>query len=171
MDWLPTLLAMAGEPDIKEKLRKGISARHKLSRFIWTATTCCLILTAREKKSPRLSTSISLTTAISPACVIDNWKLVFMEQRATAPLRIWASRLSLSRAEDLQPANRSLRNAPTSHRIRIMTGLIDHVYLQCPQQIVGQFLSTFKEFPPAEAASFSIDQVMEKLTRAGDGVG
>jgi hypothetical protein len=30
--------------------------------------------------------------------------------------------------------------------------------------VVGQFLSTFKEFPPRqEPASFSIDQVMEKL--------
>ena len=47
--------------------------------------------------------------------------------------------------------------------------LIEHAYLLVPaQQIVGQFLATFKEFPPRQkAASFSIDQVMEKLTGAG----
>jgi arylsulfatase len=31
---------------------------------------------------------------------------------------------------------------------------------------VGQFLETFKEFPPRQkAASFTVDQVMEKLTQ------
>jgi arylsulfatase len=35
------------------------------------------------------------------------------------------------------------------------------------QAIVGQFLATFKEFPPRQkAASFTIDQVIEKLTES-----
>jgi arylsulfatase len=35
------------------------------------------------------------------------------------------------------------------------------------QAIVGEFLATFKEFPPSQkAGSFSVDQVLEKL-RAG----
>lgn len=48
--------------------------------------------------------------------------------------------------------------------------LIDHVYLLVPaQSIVGNFLATFKEFPPRQkAASFSVDQVVEKLT---EGIG
>jgi arylsulfatase len=43
--------------------------------------------------------------------------------------------------------------------------LIDHAYLLVPAQTyVGRFLATFKEFPPRQkAASFSLDQVMEKL--------
>jgi arylsulfatase len=36
------------------------------------------------------------------------------------------------------------------------------------QDYVGQFLATFKEFPPRQkAASFSLDQVMEQLTDPG----
>jgi arylsulfatase len=44
--------------------------------------------------------------------------------------------------------------------------LFDHVYLLVPAQaLVARFLGTFKEFPPRQkAASFGIDQVMEKLT-------
>jgi arylsulfatase len=40
------------------------------------------------------------------------------------------------------------------------------VYLLVPMQAyVGQFLQTFKEYPPRQrAASFTVDQVMEKLT-------
>ena len=43
--------------------------------------------------------------------------------------------------------------------------LLDHAYLVLAAQIVvTQFLATFKEFPPRQkAASFTIDQVMEKL--------
>ena len=44
--------------------------------------------------------------------------------------------------------------------------LIDRVYLLVPAQAyVGNFLATFKEYPPRQkAASFSLDQVMEKLS-------
>ncbi|MGB3363973.1 MAG: arylsulfatase, partial [Thermodesulfobacteriota bacterium] len=35
------------------------------------------------------------------------------------------------------------------------------------QEYVGKFIATLKEFPPRQkAASFSIDQVMEKLQEA-----
>jgi hypothetical protein len=43
--------------------------------------------------------------------------------------------------------------------------LIDRIYLLVPAQAyVGQFLMTFKDFPPRQKpASFSLDQVMQKL--------
>jgi arylsulfatase A-like enzyme len=46
--------------------------------------------------------------------------------------------------------------------------LLDHAFLAVPTQaIVGEFLATFQEFTPRQkAASFTVDQVMEKL-RAG----
>jgi arylsulfatase len=48
--------------------------------------------------------------------------------------------------------------------------MLDRAYFLVPAQAyVGQFLATFREFPPRQkAASFSLDQVMEKLqTPAG----
>jgi arylsulfatase len=44
--------------------------------------------------------------------------------------------------------------------------LFQHVYILVPaQKGVADFLATFKEFPPRQkAASFSIDQVVEKMT-------
>jgi arylsulfatase len=43
--------------------------------------------------------------------------------------------------------------------------LLDHAFLLVPAQAyVGNFLKTFKEFPPRQkAASVSLDQVMEQL--------
>jgi arylsulfatase len=47
--------------------------------------------------------------------------------------------------------------------------MIDRVFLLVPAQTyVGQFLATFKEYPPRQKpASFSIDQVMEKMQNSG----
>jgi arylsulfatase len=40
------------------------------------------------------------------------------------------------------------------------------------QSLVGQFLETFKAYPPRQkAASFTIDQVMEQMTSAAHGGG
>jgi arylsulfatase len=47
--------------------------------------------------------------------------------------------------------------------------LLDHAFMLVPAQAyVAQFLTTFKEFPPSQRpASFSIDQVMQKLRGSG----
>ena len=47
--------------------------------------------------------------------------------------------------------------------------LLDRIFFLVPAQAyVGQFLATFKEFPPRQkAASFSLEQVMEKLQTSG----
>ena len=46
-----------------------------------------------------------------------------------------------------------------------------HAYICVPaQHIVGEFLATFKEFPPSqEAGSFSLNRVMEKLAEGATG--
>jgi arylsulfatase A-like enzyme len=173
MDWLPTFLAMAGEPDIKEKLKEGYSAGDKTFKIHLDGYNLLPYLTGQEKKSPRLEYFYFSDDGDLTGLRYDNWKLVFMEQRATGTLRIWAEPFVPLRV----PKIFNLRTDPYE-RADITSNtyydwLIEHVYLLVPaQQIVGQFLSTFKEFPPRQkAASFSIDQVMEKLTEPAHGVG
>jgi len=63
------------------------------------------------------------------------------------------------------PYERSYRTSNTYY-----DWMIDRAYMFVPAQAyVANFLETFKEFPPRQKpASFSIDQVMEKLqTNAG----
>jgi arylsulfatase len=48
---------------------------------------------------------------------------------------------------------------------------MEHMFILVPaQQYVGQFLGSFKEFPPSQkVGSFSLDQVLDALSRgAGD---
>ena len=95
----------------------------------------------------------------------DNWKLVFLEQRQTGTLKIWSEPFVHLR----MPKIFNLRTDPYE-RADITSNtyydwLIDRAYLLVPAQaIVGRFLATFQEYPPRQkAASFTVDQVMEKL--------
>ena len=173
MDWLPTFLAMAGEPDIKEKLKEGYSAGDKTFKIHLDGYNLLPYLTGQEKKSPRLEYFYFSDDGDLTGLRYDNWKLVFMEQRATGTLRIWAEPFVPLRV----PKIFNLRTDPYE-RADITSNtyydwFLDHVYLLMPaQSAVGQFLETFKEFPPRQkAASFSIDQVMEKLTEPAHGAG
>jgi arylsulfatase len=166
MDWLPTFLAIAGEPDIKEKLKTGHKAGNKTFKVHLDGYDLLPYLTGREETSPRPGFFYFSDDGDLTALRYDHWKLVFMEQRATGTLRIWAEPFVALRV----PKIFNLRTDPYE-RADLTSNtyydwLLDHVYLLMPAQtVVGQFLATFKEFPPRQkAASFTVDQVMEKLT-------
>jgi len=58
----------------------------------------------------------------------------------------------------------------SDHSIDYLHWRFDRLFLLVPaQQYVGQFLASFKEFPPSQKpGSFSLDQVLEKLQSGGD---
>ena len=131
MDWLPTLLAMAGEPDIKEKLKEGYRADDKTFKIHLDGYNLLPYLTGQEKKSPRLEYFYFSDDGDLTGLRYDNWKLVFMEQRATGTLRIWPSRLSLCACRRSSTCNRSLREG-RHHVNTYYDWLVDHVYLLMP---------------------------------------
>ena len=96
-------------------------------------------------------------------------KVLFMEQKEPATLRAWIEPWTPLRI----PLITNLRRDPYE-RAHVTSNtyydwMIDRAYLLIPAQAyVGKFLSTFKEFPPRqEAPSFTIDQIMEKLSSGG----
>ena len=98
----------------------------------------------------------------------DNWKLVFMEQRLAGKLQVWAEPFVTLRIPKLY----NLRMDPYE-RADITSNtywdwFLDNAYLVlAAQAVIGQFLATFQEFPPRQkAASFTIDQALEKLQAA-----
>ena len=166
-DWLPTFLAAAGEPDIVEKLKKGHQAGDKTFKVHLDGYNLLPYLTGEADKSPRRGSSTSPTTATCWPLRFDNWKVVFMEQRARARCRSGPSRSSPLRVPKLF----NLRTDPYE-RADITSNtyydwLIDHAFsVLAARRSWAKFLETFKEFPPRQkAASFTIDQAMEKLER------
>jgi arylsulfatase A-like enzyme len=172
-DWLPTFLAMAGEPDIVEKLKKGHQAAGKKFKAHIDGYNLLPYLTGKEKQSPRKGFIYFDDDGNLVALRYDNWKCVFLEQRAQGTLRVWAEPFTPLRVPKLY----NLRTDPFE-RADITSNtyydwFLHHDYIVfAAQAIVTEFLETFKAFPPRQkAASFTIDQALEKMAVAGGGAG
>ncbi|MEM9365197.1 MAG: arylsulfatase [Planctomycetota bacterium] len=169
LDWLPTLLAMAGEPDVKEKLLAGHSAIGRDYKVHLDGYNLLPYLTGENEKGPRESFIYANDDQQLTALRYDNWKIVFLEQRVRGTLGIWAEPFVSLRV----PKIFNLRTDPYE-RADVTSNtyydwLIDRVFLLVPaQDYVGEFLTTFQEFPPRQkAASFNLDEVMSKLMESG----
>jgi len=171
MDWLPTYAAAAGKDDIKEDLLDGYTSKalgrsYKLHLDGYDITEH--LKDPQNVESPRKEIFYFSDDGDLTSLRYGDWKLVFMEQRQAGTLEIWANPFTPLRV----PLIFNLRRDPYE-RAQLTSNtyydwLIDRVYLLVPaQQYVGQFLETFKEYPPRQkAASFSLDQVMGKLTES-----
>ena len=164
-DWLPTLVAIAGDTQVKEKLLKGYKVGGMTYKVHLDGDNLVPYLTGQTQRSPRESFIYINDDQQVTALRYDNWKIVFMEQRVQGTLRIWAEPFTTLRV----PKIFNLRTDPYE-RADITSNtyydwLIDHVYLLVPAQaFVGQFLMTFKDYPQRQkAASFNLDEVMKKL--------
>jgi len=170
MDWFPTFLAAAGEPDVKEKLVKGgVGAIGRTYKVHLDGYDLLPYLTGQAKESPRKEIFYFSDDGDLTALRYLDWKLVFMEQRAEGTFLVWANPFTPLRV----PLMFNLRRDPYE-RSQVTSNTfydwqIDHAFLLVPAQAyVGKFLQTFKEFPPRQkAASFSLDQVMEKIQTPG----
>src|SRR5262245_13614450 len=80
-DWLPTLLAIAGEPNIVEKLKKGHKAGDKTFKVHIDGYNLVDFLTKKGVKSPRKGFIYFSDDGDLVAVRAGNWKAVFMEQR------------------------------------------------------------------------------------------
>ena len=166
MDWLPTFLAAAGEPDVKQKLLKGHRAIGRNYKVHLDGYNFLPFLKGETTDTPRREIFYFSDDGDLTALRYNDWKLIFMEQKAVGTFRVWMEPFIPLRV----PLVLNLRRDPYE-RAPITSNtyydwLLDRAYLLVPaQDYVGQFLSTFKQYPPRQKpASFSLDQVMEKLT-------
>jgi arylsulfatase len=167
-DWIQTFLAAAGDPDIKEKLLKGYEAGGKTYKVHLDGFNQLPYLIGQSEKSPRRGFFYFNDDGDLVALRYENWKIVFMEQRAPGTLRVWAepfTPLRLPKLFDLRadPYERADVTSNTYY-----DWVISQPYLFFGGQAATEvFLKTFKEFPPRQrAASFTIDQAMEKLRQS-----
>jgi len=169
MDWFPTFLAAAGEPNIKEKLMKGnVKAIGRTYKVHLDGYNILPVLTGKAKKSPRHEIFYFSDDGDLTALRYDDWKLIFMEQKSMGTFRVWMEPFVPLRVPLIFNLRRDPYERATITSNTYYDWLLDHAFLVVPAQAyVGNFLKTFKEFPPRQkAASFSLDQVMEKMLTA-----
>lgn len=168
LDWMPTLVAAAGDPDVKSKLLKGYSAGKKTFKVHLDGYNFLPYLTGKVDKSPREEFIYFSDDGDLTGLRYDNWKIVFAEQRKRGTLGLWAEPFTLLR----MPKLFNLRTDPfeksegTSNTY--WDWYMDHVYLLLPAKgYVAKYFETFREYPPRQkAASFTIDQIMDKLSES-----
>ena len=165
LDWLPTLLAVAGEPDIKEKLQKGYKAGERTYKVHVDGYNFVPYFTGKTQGGPREDFFYFSDDGDLTGLRFDNWKFVFAEQRARGHLQIWSEPFTHLRIPKLFNLKADPYEKADVTSNTYWDWYLDHVFLIVPaQQYVAEFLATFKEFPPRQkAASFTIDQVMETL--------
>jgi arylsulfatase len=101
----------------------------------------------------------------------DNWKLVFMEQRARGTLELWAEPFVPLRVPKLFNLRTDpFERADTTSNTYWDWYLSKAYLILAAQAIVVDFLGTFRAFPPRQkAASFTIDQALERMQDAASG--
>jgi arylsulfatase len=171
LDWLPTLLAMAGDAEVTQKLLKGYKVGDANYKIHLDGFNLVPYLTGETDKSPRESFLYSTDEQQVAALRYNNWKLLFLEQRAPGTLRVWAEPFTPLRV----PKIFNLRTDPYE-RADITSNtyydwMFQRAFLLVPAQAyVGNFLETFKEYPPRQKAdSFNLDAVMKNLMENSGG--
>ena len=168
MDWMPTLVAAAGDPDIKSKLLAGHTIGDMTYKVHLDGYNFLPYLTGQTDASPREEFFYFSDDGDLTALRFGNWKVVFAQQRAAGTMLVWSEPYVSTRI----PWLFNLRTDPYE-RATITSNTywdwwLEHAFLLVPaQSYVGKFLATFEEYPPRQkAASFTIDQVMEQLQDA-----
>jgi arylsulfatase A-like enzyme len=167
-DWVPTLMAAAGEPNVKEKLLTGLEANGKTYKVHLDGYNQTDLL-AGNGPSARKEFFYFTDDGDLAGLRYDKWKMVFLAQQAEG-FDVWRLPLVPLRFPFLidlhaDPFERAPEESGNYER-----WAIDHAYVVVPAQaIVGKFLQSFKEFPPRQKpASFSVDQALKAMQMGND---
>jgi arylsulfatase len=169
-EWLPTLLAAAGEPDIVEKLKKGHQAGDKTFHVHIDGFNMLPYLSGETDKSPRNWFFYVDDDGQVTALRVGDWKLVLMEQRAKT-MMVWAEPFVELRI----PKIFNLRRDPFERADENSNGywnwVVEHFYIvPAAALFLTEQIKTFKEFPPRqEAPSFDLEYLIERLNKMMDG--
>ncbi|HZF32165.1 MAG TPA: sulfatase-like hydrolase/transferase, partial [Candidatus Angelobacter sp.] len=166
-DWVPTLVAAAGEPKVTEKLLTGYQAADNTFKVHLDGYDQRDLL-AGTGPGKRKEFFYWTDDGNLAGLRYERWKLLFLEQRAVG-LDVWQDPLvplRLPKLMDLRadPFEIAQFDAGDYDKWRV-----EHAFVLVPAQaFVGQHLKTYVEFPPRQKpGSFSLDEVLAKLQEAG----
>ena len=164
MDWFPTLLAAAGEPDVKATLLSGTTIDGRSYRVHLDGYNFLPYFLGQTEEGPREEMFYFTDDGSISALRFNDWKLNFTTQRAHG-MEVWSEPFVTER----MPVIVNLRMDPfeRAQHESMLYGkwMFDHLFILVPAQAyVGNFLATFHEYPPRQKpGSLSLDRVLEEL--------
>ncbi|QGJ79215.1 arylsulfatase [Sinorhizobium meliloti] len=167
LDWFPTLLAAAGEGDIKEKLLKGTDVAGKQFRVHLDGYNQLPYLTGETDQGARQEFAYFNDDGKLVAFRYKDWKAVFCEMKAPGGFRVWYEEFDCLRIPKLF----NLRMDPMERADTVSDQYDDwrikNAYMMGWMTFhAAQFLETFVDYPPSQTpASFTIDQIEADVER------
>ena len=169
-DMLPTLLAAAGNKNVKEELLKGKKVGNMTYKVHLDGYD---LRPAIEGKAdwPRNEFIYWTDDGSVAALRYQDWKITFLEQEAEG-LDVWINPFTPLRAPILTNLRMDpFERAKAENAMGYQRFFVEHMFAIAPAgAYVARWLQSFREFPPRQKpGSFNLDRVMEKVTaKAGN---
>jgi arylsulfatase len=167
LDWFPTLLAAAGDTNIKDRLLKGTDIGDKTFKVHLDGYDQLPYLTGQQPKGARTDFAYFNDDGVLVAYRHEDWKAVFCEMEKPGGFAVWYTPFTCLRVPKLF----NLQMDPYE-RADIVSDQYDdwrtkNAYLMGWMTMhAAEFLQTFVEYPPSqEPASFTIDQIAKDVER------
>ena len=159
-DMMPTLVAAAGEPDVKQKLLNGFRAAGKTFNVHLDGYNMMPFFKGEVDESPRKEIFYFDAGGNLNAIRYNNWKVHFTIMEGSIN--------EAYRKSPSWPVVINLRADPyeVSWKSALYTRwYADNMWLFVPAQALAtQFLKSFEDYPPVAGGSLSIDNVVKKLS-------
>jgi len=160
-DWMPTLLAAAGDPNVKEKLLKGMKVGDKTFKNHLDGYNFLPYFKGEVAKAPRREFFYFTDNADLAALRYNDWKISFK----TIEGNLFTGKEDSTNV----PLVTNLRQDPWE-RYQYESMLYgrwwgEKLWTMIPAvAVVGQFLATFKDYPPSQkSGSLSIEAALRSL--------
>jgi arylsulfatase A-like enzyme len=165
-DWLATLAAAAGNPDIKEQLAEGVELNGRTYRNYIDGQNMLPYFSGEVDESPRDDFIYVNDDGQIVAMRYQPWKVVFLENRGKA-FEVWREpfvelRIPLIFNLRRDPFERAQHNSNTYN-----DWVLDRAFAIVPLQArAAEFLKTMQDYPPSqEPGSFNLSKIQETLER------
>jgi len=165
-DWLPTFAAVAGDPDIKAKLLKGVALNGRTYKNYIDGYNQLDYLSGKAKESPRKEFWYVNDDGQIVAARWQDWKVVFLENRGEA-FGVWREPFTELRVPLLfnlrrDPFEKSQHNSNSYNE-----WFLDRPFVIVPiQAMAARFLQTMKDYPPSQTpGSFNLTKIEEQLRK------
>jgi arylsulfatase len=163
LDWVPTIMAAVGEPKIKDKLLKGLTANGRDYKIHLDGYDFLPRLTGKTDKGPRKFYIYGTDGGrISAIRFDDRWKAIYLEQKSHGT-RVWVDKLVDLKA----PLLFDLRMDPFEKALHTNTywdWYTKNIFLMYrATSYIVPFIQSFKEYPPSQKpATWSLDKLMQQ---------
>jgi arylsulfatase A-like enzyme len=167
-DMLATLLAATGDTTVKEDLLKGEKVGGMTYKVHLDGYNLLPALKG-EAPWPRHEFIYWTDDGSVAALRYDNWKITFLKQEALG-LKVWQQPFEELRAPTLTNLRMDpFERAEEENAMGYQRWYLEHMFVIAPAgAYVGQWLQSFREFPPRQKpGSFNLDRVMEAVTSGG----